>query len=248
MTDGWIKLHRKFIDWEWRQDPNMVSLFIHLLLEANHEPHRWMGIEINQGQLVTGRLKLSVDTGITEQTIRTCLNKLKSTNEITIKSTNKYSIITITKWDTYQGNKPKSNQQTNQQTNQQLTNNQPTTNHKQEVKKERSKEIKNKTYSEIVIPSDINPETWNAFIEMRKTMKKPMTDHAKNLILLKLNTIGQDKNKVLNQSIENSWIGVFPIKDAGSNGQGKTVGKDEVDWDIVRQLNEMGAKHGTDRV
>ena len=38
------------------------------------------------------------------------------------------------------------------------------------------------------------------------------------------------------------------LEEAGNNGQGKTVGKDEVDWDIVRQLNEMGAKHGTDRV
>lgn len=134
MTEGWIKLHRKFLDWEWIQDSNMVSLFIHLLLHANHEKKRWMGIEINPGQMVTGRDRLSEDTGISIQSIRTCLNKLKSTNEITIKVTNKYSLITLTKWDTYQGKLDKDNQHINQQTNQQLTINQPTTNHKQEYK------------------------------------------------------------------------------------------------------------------
>lgn len=141
VTEGWIKLHRKFLDWEWIQDSNMVSLFVHLLLHANHEKKRWMGIEINPGQMVTGRDRLSEDTGISIQSIRTCLNKLKSTNEITIKVTNKYSLITLTKWDTYQGKLDKDNQQINQQTNQQLTINQPTTNHKQEykeVKKEKN--------------------------------------------------------------------------------------------------------------
>lgn len=126
--EGWIKLYRKFKDWEWYNISEMVQLFIHLLLNANREPGEWRGIIIERGQLITGRKILSENTGIPEQTVRTCLNRLKSTNEITIKVTNKYSIITICNYEDYQNGSGTTNQQISQQTNQQLTNNQPTTN------------------------------------------------------------------------------------------------------------------------
>ena len=100
--DGWIKLHRKFLEWEWFHNEEMVRLFIHLLLTANYADKKWNGILVKRGQVLTGRKKLSEGTGLSEQEIRTCLSRLKSTSEITIKSTNKYSIITINKYDDYQ--------------------------------------------------------------------------------------------------------------------------------------------------
>jgi len=126
--EGWIKLHRKFLEWEWFKMPEMVQLFIFLLISANHEVKKWQGIEIKRGEYLTGRESLSLKTGLSQQVIRTCLNRLKSTSEITIKSTNKYSIISICKYDSYQYNLNDANQQINQQTNQQSTSNQPATN------------------------------------------------------------------------------------------------------------------------
>lgn len=116
MAEGWISLHRKFIDWEWYDDNNTMKLFIHLLLKANHKKKNWKGIIINKGQILTGRKQLSFETKLSEQQIRTSLNKLKSTNEITIKSTNLYSLVSITNWNKYQG------------VNQRITNEQPTDN------------------------------------------------------------------------------------------------------------------------
>lgn len=143
---GWIKLHRRFLDWEWFEDSNMVKMFIYFLIEANHEPKNWRGIQINRGQLVTGRHSLSEKLQMSEMTIRTCINRLKSTNEVTIKSTNKFSIITVCNYDKYQLSESQSNQQTNQQANQQTTNKQPATNQQtttpKEVKKERNTIIK----------------------------------------------------------------------------------------------------------
>ena len=110
----------------------MVHIFLHLFINANHEDGNWEGMTIKRGQLVIGRKKISADTGISEQSVRTCMNRLKSTNEITIKATNKYSIITVLNYDSYQKTLGESNQVINQNSNQQLTNNQPTTNHKQE--------------------------------------------------------------------------------------------------------------------
>lgn len=122
--EGWIKLHRKFISWEWFNVDEMLKLFIFLLLSANHETVKWKGIEIKRGQLLTGRKSLHEKTKISEQTLRTCLSRLEKTGEINQQSTNKYTIITICNYESYQGDK----KQTNQLTNQQLTNNQPTTN------------------------------------------------------------------------------------------------------------------------
>ena len=102
----------------------MVHLFIHLLLNANNMDSEWRGVKIKRGQMVTGRKSLNEKTGISEQTLRTCLKKLEITKEITIKSTSKFSIITVCNYEVYQGCKNGSNQQTNQQ----LTSNQPATN------------------------------------------------------------------------------------------------------------------------
>jgi len=138
--EGWIKLHRKFLKWEWFSTDNMVRIFLYLLLSANHESKKWKGLTIERGQLVTGRKTLAKETGMSEQNIRTCLVKLKSTGEITNKPTNKYTIITLCNYDTYQNLIIDNNQQTNQLPNQQLTNNQPTTNQQLTT----NKNVKNK--------------------------------------------------------------------------------------------------------
>lgn len=130
---GWICLHRKFLKWEWAGDPNMVAMFIYLLLMANTDDgYKWKGISLDRGQLLTGRKKLAKETGLSEQTVRTCLKRLESTNEITIKPTNHYSIITICNYSIYQDKPIKGNQQINQQDSQRLTINQPSTNHIQQ--------------------------------------------------------------------------------------------------------------------
>lgn len=105
MQNGWIKLHNKFLKWEWYQKPEMVHLFIHFLLSANYKENSWQGVKIKPGQLVIGRKKLAETLGISQQTLRTCITRLKSTNEITTKSTNKYTVITILNWSKYQGGK-----------------------------------------------------------------------------------------------------------------------------------------------
>ena len=51
---------------------------------------------------------------------------------------------------------------------------------------------------------------------MRKSLKKPMTDRAVELMLSKLDKLSKGdesiKIKILEQSIENSWLGIFELK------------------------------------
>ena len=128
MSSGWIKLSYKLLEWEWYGDTNMVRLFLHLLLKANYKPVRREGVTFGRGVVVTSREELHRETGISPQSIRTCLKRLKSTNEITIKSTKKGTTITITNYDRYQSPGTNSNQEVNQEANRVLTNSQPTAN------------------------------------------------------------------------------------------------------------------------
>lgn len=130
-NNGWVKIHRKFLEWEWYDKPEMVSLFLFCLMSANHEDGTWQGQEIKRGQFITGRYSLSSKIGISVQTIRTCLARLEQTGEITQKSTNRFSIITIAKYNDYQidDSKLTNNQQT---TNKQLTTNKKYKNDKKE--------------------------------------------------------------------------------------------------------------------
>ncbi len=116
---GHIKIDRKILNWEWYSDYKMVHLFIHLLLKANYRDNNWQGILIKRGQLISGLSKLSGNTGLTMSQTRTCLDKLQTTGEIAIKTTNKFSIITICKYDTYQDRYNQNNTQNSKQSSSQ---------------------------------------------------------------------------------------------------------------------------------
>lgn len=102
MCNGWIKLHRKILDWEWYNDTNVVRLFVHFLLLANNTDKKWRGIDIYKGQLVTSVAALSEQLGLSTKQIRISIDKLKRTNEIAIKTTNKFTLVTVCKYEDYQ--------------------------------------------------------------------------------------------------------------------------------------------------
>lgn len=99
---GWIKISRDIINWEWFDTPGMVQLFIYLLVKANYTDREWHDMVVKRGQMVTSVAKICADTGLSTQVVRTCLNRLKSTNTITTETTNKYTIVTINGYDDYQ--------------------------------------------------------------------------------------------------------------------------------------------------
>ena len=100
--EGWVKLHRKITEWEWWDDHNTTRLFIYLITKANHKDRSWRGTIIKRGELITSIDKLAMQTGLSPQMIKTSLNKLKATNEITSKSTNKYTKLIVENYRQYQ--------------------------------------------------------------------------------------------------------------------------------------------------
>jgi biotin operon repressor len=142
MSQGWIKLHRELNEWEWYTEPNMVQFFLHCLIKANHSEKKWRGVTVKEGQFISGRKALSSETGLTERAVRTCINKLEKTGELTTTATNKYTLFELNSWKKYQI-EPKSDQQDDQQaTKERPANDQQSTTNKNEKNKKNEKNEK----------------------------------------------------------------------------------------------------------
>lgn len=115
-----IKLNRKILKWEWYSDPCTRDLFIHCLLKANWKGGCWHGYTFSRGQFITSLPTLSQELGLSIQSIRTSMNHLKSTGELTDWKDNKIRIITVVNYNKYQS--------ANRQINSPLTGNQQATN------------------------------------------------------------------------------------------------------------------------
>ncbi len=237
VLNGYVKIHRKLVQWGWYQDNAVKSVFLHLLIVAAFKPGHYMGHEIKPGQAVVGTQKLSTDLGLSRQQVRTALKKLESTGEISQNSTNKFTIITVENWGDYQSSEdfvtneqPTINQRA---TNHQPTNNQRITNHQPHLKKvKKDKNVKNvknerNIYSEFFsdLPSELK-KPMEDFIEMRESIKKPLTANAANLIVKKANKLSggslRETAEIIEQSVMNCWQGVFPLK-KDSSQERKTV-------------------------
>lgn len=92
------------------------------------------------------------------------------------------------------------------------------TNAKPKVKQEVEVEVeveKNIRESVVSLPDWLPLESWNAYVEMRKKLKKPMTEYAAKLRIKDLERFkdeGHNLEAILNQSVANSWTDIYPPK------------------------------------
>jgi len=215
---GWIKLHRSLIEWEWIQDPKVLQVFILCLLKANHKEKTWQGHTIKKGQFVSGRRQLAVESGQSEQSVRTALKKLQKSGELTIKSTNSFSFITLNNWELYQGEAP----ETNQPANQQLTNNQPATNQQLTTTKngenENNAKKKGGTHLDAQELGQFQ-NAWLDYLQHRTELncngyKSHSSEKIKFNQLVKLSgNKPRMAQGIVNQSRANNWQGLFELKD-----------------------------------
>jgi DnaD/phage-associated family protein len=131
-NEGFIKLYRKMLEWGWYDDGPTKDVFIHLLLIASYEDKFYRGIPLERGQVVTTVKEMEVKLGLTTRQIRTALSKLISTNEVTKKSTSKFTIYTINNYADYQA--------CDKQNDKRATNERQTSDKPSNTKKVRSKE------------------------------------------------------------------------------------------------------------
>lgn len=100
--EGWIKLYRKLVDWEWYDEPNTKIVFIDLLLHANHKERKWRGETIEAGSLVTSIGAIAERNGLSTKQVRTAISHLEKTGEIAKKRANKNTTLIVLNYKRYQ--------------------------------------------------------------------------------------------------------------------------------------------------
>jgi len=128
LNRGFVKFYRKALDKGWIKDHKLWAFWTWCLLKANHknECKVMVGrqeVTLKPGQFIFGRRTAAEETGLSEQEVRSILASLSGRQNLTSKSTNKYSIISINNWDTYQGGGRKDQPADQPTINQQLTTN-----------------------------------------------------------------------------------------------------------------------------
>lgn len=102
MEGNYIKINRSLLKWEWYSDINTARLFLHMLLKANWKDENYMGTTVPRGSFISSLPQLSQETKLSVRSVRTCLEHLKTTGEVTVKSNNKYSVFTVNNYCAYQ--------------------------------------------------------------------------------------------------------------------------------------------------
>lgn len=151
--EWFVQLHKKIKEWEWYTDVPTCKLFFHILLSVNYKEAQWRWNKILPGQFITSIDHLSNDSWLSKQQVRTSLDKLISTKEVSKQATNNYTILTLNNWDIY-----------NTPDNKQITNEQQTDNKRITTTNKYNKE--NKEYKENNI--DISKDIWEQALVLKE--------------------------------------------------------------------------------
>ena len=215
MSKGWIAIHRKFMESAIYKDSQAVHLWLHLLLKANHQGNQFIqGLkvyEVKRGEILTGRKALSSETGINESKIQRLLKLFEKCHMIEQQTNNVNRLISILKYDNYQTSE--------QQMNNKRTTNEQQVNTNNNVNNKNNEN--NKRKENFPIPDFIDAELWNDFLEIRKKQKAVNSDRALKSLIKILSQNPTEANAMIEQSVVNSWKGIFQIKNNQQRPQTK---------------------------
>lgn len=159
MKTGYIKLWRKIVDNPVFSNAGILKVWVWCLCNAAYKREEVMVgshlVVLEPGQLIFKRTQASRDLGINESNLYRHLKFLEVNNYLNIKTTNRYSLLSITYWDEYQAS---------EQQNEQLENNKRTTENPfpniyiDSSKGSKKKKEKKEEYASIIVK-------WNIFAD-----------------------------------------------------------------------------------
>lgn len=250
-SKNWIRLHRNIlVNSLWRGEPfTRGQAWVDLLLLANHSDGyimpRGIYIPVHRGQVGYSAKQLSIRWKWSEGKVNRYLQLLNDLEMILIEKYGKNGaqngaekscvsiLITILNYDTYQSSGAQNESETERKRSANESETEPNKKNKKN-KKENNIETDSAKTGLLEIC-----QAWKAYVEMRRTIKKPMTDYAMGLRvkdLFKLLAQGHDPVAVLNQSIAANWQDLYPIKETESKPVPTTGQAD--DLELVRRTLE----------
>lgn len=242
---GWVTINREMMDHPlFKADLARAGAWIWLITHAAWKPTRFNNrgqiITLERGQLCAGRDYLAGEWGWSASAVSRFLTRLETEQMIGQQTGHGLRVVTICNYAKYQDINNGGGQQIGRQFGQQSDSNRT---HIEQGNKETkelytdtigvlTRETQKKTKPETYeIPDWIPKIEWDGFVEMRKRNRKPMTDRAVQLAVIKLDKLrgdGHDPGQVLDQSTANGYQGLFEVKHNGSTSSTtRTFGRSE---------------------
>ena len=167
LENGFVKIYRSMLKWEWYDDINTKVLFLHLLLTVNIEDNKWHGIEVKRGSRLASYEVLAKETKLSVKQVRTAIKHLEMTGEVARSSYPKFTVFSINNYDKFQtgagieASKGQSEGKQGASKGQQ---------YKKDKKVKEDKESKNNIYTEVV--DYLNQKAGTSFkVQSRDTQK-----------------------------------------------------------------------------
>lgn len=209
---GYIKLYRGWRDTDGITPSKVFSeaeAWLWLLENATwKDTSRWNAkgqeIALKPGQIHVSLRSLSTAWGWSKSKVERFLARLERVKKAGQSAGQSGIILTIENWAKYQGDGTASETVSGTVAGQSRDT--------QEEGKERKED---KKPNRVALPDWVPADDWLAFIDMRRSIKKPMTERAKSLAIGKLGQLrseGHDPATVLQQSILNCWQDLFPLR------------------------------------
>lgn len=231
MATGWICLHRKILDsdiWNYDSEPyTRREAWIYLLLNVSRKEHKSIIggqiVQINRGEYLVSLRYLAQAWRWSINRVKRYLTTLEGLEMITTKTEKNGTRIIVVNYGVYQ-NYLKGDEYTDEYSNEYTheysdgtPTNTPTNTKYNNINKRKQEVTKGNNKAVVYYPNDeLLNKAFTDYVDMRKKIKKPMTDEAVRLAIKKLDNLSGGDNdkaiKILEQSIMNSWQGLFPLK------------------------------------
>lgn len=149
LENGYVKLHRSLMKWEWYDDLVTLKVFLHLMMTVSIKDTKWHGIAVKRGSRVASYSKIAAETKLTIRQTRTAIDHLVTTGELTKSSNTKYTVFSMVNYDKFQaGDKVNDTQTTSKTPAERSQNANQASNNRQQYKKNKEdKEIKKEEYA-----------------------------------------------------------------------------------------------------
>jgi len=230
-NQGYIKIYRKILDNFIYLDSQAVHLWLHILLKANHSKKEFLfngkRENLQVGQLIVSRDKISLETNISPSKIYRLLKILEREQLIEQQTNNHFTKITVLKYRKYQEiSKPNEQQPEQPVNNQRTTSEQPVNTKKKKKNDNNDNNIINnkggcggkKEIDLSFIENENFKPIYKNWIDYRNEIKKPFKSEKsikanfKELMNLSNNDYSLAE-KIINKSIANGWQGLFALKE-----------------------------------
>lgn len=106
MNRGYVRLWRKSLDAGWIKNHKLWAFWSYCLMKASYrEFDAIMGFQVVHllpGQFIFTLRNAAKDLNLSIKEIRTIIDLLRKAENLAIKTTNKFSVITVINWPIYQ--------------------------------------------------------------------------------------------------------------------------------------------------